>query len=756
MKKFVTNKSSLKRIKIQPLVTAIAVSLSPVASHASVLEEIVVTAQKREQNLQDVGISVSAFSGDQLKDLGVGNTVDITQQIPGLQFQSFTPAFTALNLRGISQNNFQDNLEAPVAVYVDNAYIGSMNAINGQLFDVERVEVLRGPQGTLFGRNATGGLVHYITKAANEDELNGYIEASIGSFDKRSMEGAIGGTLNDSIRGRLAARWEEADGYVENQVGARDSHGADGYAIRGALQFDISNDITADLTIAYSEDDDVPTGAYVISAADVDALGLGFPEPGAPMPDPHKDFSDGGFFERESTNTTFKLTWDISDDMEFVSISNALDLDKFYLEDADGTASAVTGAVFEFSTDAEYSQWSQEFRLSGETEQVRWQVGAYYLSIEADLVSNVTGNVLTGPVFNTTDSTTELESTNWSVFGQVEFDLSDQFTLIGGYRWSQDDKDITFQNVSDDLNADGSDDGVPGSLIYQIENGVEFDSRSGTPVITARPGVDTIDYGDYAARIQLDYRANEDSLYFVSYNRGIKGGNWSPNRDVSIDNFKHDEEVLHAYEIGAKLDLLDGLARLNATAFYYDYQDYQQFSLLNATPQVVNRDATNQGGEIELFLTPGEGWDIILGASFIDSEVDGAPTAFGIDNTDVELPNAPNYSYNALVRYGWEAMGGNLAVQVDGVYNGEQFLEGTNNGLAKEDGYFVGNANISYTSASESWKVMGWVKNFTDEEYRLYSLDLGILDAFIAPGVGFGQSVYAPPRTVGITASYNF
>lgn len=756
MKNLVLSDGKIRFPKASPLPTALAVLLSASGAHANVLEEVVVTAQKREQNLQDVGISVSAFNGDQLKALGVGNTVEITQQIPGLQYQSFTPAFTALNLRGISQNNFQDNLEAPVAVYVDNAYIGSMNAINGQLFDVERVEVLRGPQGTLFGRNATGGLVHYITQAATEEELNGYVEASIGSFDRRSLEGAIGGALTDSVRGRLAARWEEADGYVENQVGARDSHGADGYAVRGSLQFDLSESVTADLTMAYSEDEDVPTGTYVIFAADVDDLGLGFPAPGAPLPDPHKDFSDGGFYERESTNTTFKLTWDINDNMEFVSISNALNLDKFYLEDADGTKSADTGAVFLFSTDAEYSQWSQEFRLSGESEQLRWQVGAYYLSIEADLVSNVTGNVLTAPVFNSTDSTTDLDSTNWSVFGQVEYDLSEQLTLIGGYRWSQDDKEITFQNVSDDLNPDGSDDGVPGTLVYQIQDGVEFDARSGSPVITARPGEDTIDYGDYAARVQLDYRPNQESLYFVAYNRGIKGGNWSPNRDVSIDNFKHDEEVLHAYEIGAKLDLLDGVARLNATAFYYDYQDYQQFSLLNATPQVVNRDATNQGGEIELFLTPGQGWDIILGASFINSEVDGAPTAVGVDHTDVELPNAPNYSYNALVRYNWEALGGNFAVQMDGVYNGEQFLEGTNNGLAKEDAYFVGNANISFTSGSEAWKVTGWVKNFTDEEYRLYSLDLGILDTFVGQGAGFGQSVYAAPRTVGITASYQY
>lgn len=135
---------------------SVAMFTSSTMVSANVLEEVIVTAQKREQNLQDVGVSVSAFSGDQLKALGITNTTEITQQIPGLQLNAWSPQLTIFNLRGVSQSNFMDNLEAPIAVFVDDAYVGSMNAINGQLFDVERVEVLRGPQGTLFGRNATG------------------------------------------------------------------------------------------------------------------------------------------------------------------------------------------------------------------------------------------------------------------------------------------------------------------------------------------------------------------------------------------------------------------------------------------------------------------------------------------------------------------------------------------------------------------------------------------------------------------------
>ncbi|MGI9228610.1 MAG: TonB-dependent receptor [Gammaproteobacteria bacterium] len=758
------------------LLTGIA-TLSGLAN-AAVLEEITVTAQKREQNIQDVGISITAFSGEQLSALGYNSSTDVTQQIPGMSFQSFTPAFAALNLRGISQNNFQDNLEAPVAVYVDDAYIASMNAIRGQLFDMERVEVLRGPQGTLFGRNATGGLVHYITKGADDDELNGYIEGSLGTFNRQSIEGAAGGGLGNTLRVRFAGRYEKADGYVKNQVGVRDQHGADGYALRGNIQWDISDAFVADLTVAYSDDNDVPSGSYIVNGATAvpppDGFGLGIPVP--PAAPAHEDFSDGGSYSRDSINTTLKLSWDVSDNMEFVSITNILNMDKFYTEDADSTKTADTGAFFAFTTVADHEQWSQEIRLSGETDRTRWQVGAYYLDIKDELISTIEGNILqvTG-TDELIDGFIDLESTNWSVFGQMEYDLTDQLTLIGGLRWSEDDKDLDVINIAvtgnEMMNCDdptmafgcphsGSPiDGMPYTQ-FEVNNDNFYANVNppGMPIMydtLAAPGIDKIDYGDWAARVQLDYRPDDDSLYFVSWNRGIKGGNWSPNFMVLLEDFKHNEEVLNAFEVGTKLTFA-GDTRLNATFFYYDYNDYQQFSLLNAQPQVVNRDATNYGGEIELYMSPASGWDVILGASFIESEVDGAPTPFGEDVTDLKLPNAPDFSLNGLVRYAWPVYGGELAFQVDGNYNSEQFLEGTNNETSRESSYFVGNLSLAYTSADEKWRITGWVKNFTDAEYRLYNLDIGVLHLFIAPGFGFHQSVYAPPVTAGVTGSYRW
>ena len=756
-----------KNFKKAMLCTSIAAVLGSAAVSANILEETVVTAQKREQNLQDVGISITALSGDQMLALGLDNTQEITQQVPGLQMQTFTPALMIFNIRGISQANFQDTLEAPVAAYFDDVYVGSMNAIGGQIFDMERTEVLRGPQGTLFGRNATGGLLHFITKKANDDEFNGYIQSEVSEYNSYNVEGAVGGALSDSARFRLAGRWEQSDGYLEpgpltpegraSVDGAfglppgttpeggdgSDSIGADGFALRGTMQFDISENTSIDLAAAYSEDNDAPVGQYVVNVVPIDENGFGVKvDAGNPLTgDVYKhggdDFSIAGAdtgLDRDMTSLTARIASELSNGMAFTSITNWLDMDKSHRENAGG------GAIpFPFQTDAKFEQWSQEFRLSGEADTYRWQVGAYYLNMKTDARSAVGGPFFGTDALSSIDALSKLESTNWSLFGQVEFDMSDNFTLIAGYRWSQDDKEIEFQNV---VGGDGVDDGAGGTF---DDGTVLFDLNDAA--VGEFSDVPDIDYGDYAARLQLNWQANDDTLVFVSYNRGIKGGNWSPSAAVTIENFKHDEETLNAYELGVKSTFADGLARLNATVFYYDYKDYQAFSLLDFVPQVTNSDASAQGGELELTLLPNSQWDIMAGLSYIDSEVDKSPGAFpGTFIEDSDFPSAPEYSVNYLIRYNWDALNGNLAVQMDGVYNDDQFLEGHNGGSSIQESYGTNNVSVSYTSGDESWMVRGWVKNFNDEEIAQYSLDVG----------GLVIRQYAPPRWCGLTASYSW
>jgi iron complex outermembrane receptor protein len=457
------------------LLVAIASVGLPLGALAQVLEEITVTAQKREQNIQDVGIAITAFSGDQIDALGMTNTTEIIQQVPGLEMVAWSPTLTTFNIRGVSQNNFTDNLEAPVAVYIDDAYVASMNGINAQMFDMERVEVLRGPQGTLFGRNATGGVIHYLTRRADDDELNGYIDAGAGDFGMFTLEGAVGGAISDTARFRLSARMEENDGYVESAAfpegnplppGGGNLGGADGYAIRAALQFDIGDAATLDLMYRYSKDDNVPTGAYsFLPYADNTDPDVYIPPEfedfvvnviGAPIeatpdiffcpsqldcfapvdtagrtvfdgdhPTPHLNFSDyRGFMDRDMNTLTADFKYEMSNGVELTSITNWSNVDKFYTEDGDG----IPIPIIEFTTVADFTQWSQELRFAGSGERNRWQVGAYILDIDykGDVitrgapVAGVAVDLGFDPALLTDPSVVQdnhLNSRNWSLFG---------------------------------------------------------------------------------------------------------------------------------------------------------------------------------------------------------------------------------------------------------------------------------------------------------------------------------------------------
>ncbi|MEK9542995.1 MAG: TonB-dependent receptor plug domain-containing protein, partial [Luminiphilus sp.] len=262
----------MKRIA---LVSAVAAAIAIPTTHAAVLEEVVVTAQKREQSLQDVGIAVSAFTGEQIQQLGWDTAEDVLAQVPGVtMIQPNGPSSFYVNVRGVAQNDFSgDNQESPVAVYVDDVYVASPTGAAFQMFDYDRVEVLRGPQGTLFGRNATGGLVHYITRRPTQ-EFEGYIKATVGDYSQFDVEGAIGGGISDSISGRLSFSSAQHDGLIDNSFG-EDLNDNDTWAIRGQLLFEFGESSQL-LLNARASDLDNTNAPFEHVVARPNAQGLGF------------------------------------------------------------------------------------------------------------------------------------------------------------------------------------------------------------------------------------------------------------------------------------------------------------------------------------------------------------------------------------------------------------------------------------------------------------------------------------------------
>lgn len=763
-----------------PVSTGNATSADSNTDDNSLFGAIVVTAQKRNQNLQDVPVSISAYSGDQLQKLGISNTTDITQQIPGMHINAWSPNVTIFNLRGISQNNFTDYLEAPVAIYTDNAYMGSINGISGQLFDIDRVEVLRGPQGTLFGRNATGGLVHYLSHPAKEDELNGYVEGSYGRFDQRSLEGAVGGAITDGWRARLSMRRALGGNYIKARdtdpasglvSDGQDIGGQNAFSLRATTQIDVTPDLMVELWYKYSRDHDVPTGAYSFQNCVFEANGYchvnsaGLTDgPGGVVngitgakASPYDNFSDTpGHLNRRVHIGQANVTWKLGD-VELTSITNYTTLKKDYLEDGD----ALPVEVIVFGTTAKYDQISQELRLAGDTGPLKWQVGAYYLDMRTKGTMTTIGAPVIGNALDLNGAANapqvleqyKLVSKNWSVFGQGEYQLTDALSVIAGLRYSKDSKSMDYLSTLMDT-------GFPNQTLATDEM---FASQV--------PGANRISHGDYATRVSLNYKPNRDTLIFASYNRGIKGGNWTLAPTVTADLFQHKPETLHSFELGAKLSTPDQKLRVNGTLFHYIYEDYQAFAMIGGTPQVSNSDALATGAELEVTWEPVRHLNMMLGGTWETSKVKtvraagsqigpelfpGAPDAQYCTNIggafqctypdavvrDAKFPNTPKFSLNYLVRYDFDAVGGTGAVQVDGAWYDDQYLEVTNGASSIQPAYNVTNASLSWTDPSKRFDVTLWGKNVFDTAYRAYTLNLGILGT---------SSYYAPPATYGAT-----
>ena len=748
------------------LLSVLPASAQEVPEGYFLLEEVIVTAQKREQSLQEVGIAVTAFTGDQLKELGVVNSTDVAAMTPGLNYTIPNAESSQINffLRGVGLNDFADANENPVAVYVDEIYRPAMGGLSFQLFDVDRVEVLRGPQGSLFGRNTTGGLVHYITRRPTQ-ELDGYLDVAGGSFNEVKLEGAIGGGLGDSAAGRLSVARHKHDGYTENRAGP-DYNETDAIAVRGQLAFTPADGFDA-LINAYYSDNDAAVGAWQHQATKFDAngdsvpLGPGEqtitvdcnadgmsgaadmrPVPGAdcfgyrdPDDDPHAgDYDREGRVAVETAGAALTLNWSLNDNVTLTSITGLQNVDRLQSEDTEAGPFPLVMPTFR----AETETFTQEVRVAGESERFRWLAGLYYFDNKVD--GHYSLDLLNLDFLNFEAYFTQ-NTQSIALFGQVEFELNADWTLILGMRGGWEEKEMDY------LNEDTS-----GFLtnVIGLPSSVAFDFDADSVGDLAKR-----DTGSFSGKLEIDWRPREGLLTYGSISRGVK----SPGFNVGFldsnlifasntaETIPYDEETLTSYEAGFKSSFAGGRARLNGSAFYYDYSDFQtfRFELLNQV--IFNADAEMLGAELELQASPAQGWDFILGLAVLDPEAKGIPSPLG-GAFDRTLVAAPKLSATALVRYEWPALGGKLAVQAWGSYQSSVYYDIQNVSVSKQDGYGLGNLRLSYSDAAERWEVAAFVHNITDKEYLSYTFDF-------TGTFGFNQQAYGKPRWAGVSFRYN-
>ncbi|MBI1731428.1 MAG: TonB-dependent receptor [Gammaproteobacteria bacterium] len=690
---------------------------------ADVIEEIVVTAQKREESLQDVAVSVTAFSGDQMAELGLTSAIDLVSQTPGLQVSgSGGGSVNTFSVRGVTQNDFAASQESPVAVYVDEGYVSLNSITNFSLFDIERAEVLRGPQGTLFGRNATGGLVHYITKTPKQ-EFDGYVDVQLGEDGRKKVEGAVGGGLTDIVSGRVSAAWNKDNGLIDNDIGP-DSMEQDDYSVRGQMLIEPSEDLSVLLKAQYA-DEDAARGGY---AHTVGFAGEYATDPAATDFFGYRDADGDPFTVSQDVETFTKsevlelaahIDWTLGD-FTFTSVTNYQDIEDSYGEDADVTPFD----IYNYEQTNDVDQVSQELRMTWEGERTRNVIGFYYLNIDGKYGTRQTGDAFFGTGVGYPAGTAEVvaadqETETWAIFGQTEFDFTDQWSITLGIRYNSDDKDFSYNSTD----------------IYFLQGGnVTFS--------------DSLSEEDVSVKVQLNWRPVDDWLVYAGYSRGIKAGGFNlPLFPIAEGNFPFDGEVLNAYEIGLKSNLSDTV-RFNAAAYYYDYDDYQAYSFDGFATFLFNANAETYGAEFELAATPIEGLDILLGLALLDADVKDVPLTISPTGKETAAL-APDVTFNGLVRYEWPAFGGSLAVQTDFAWKDDHNFNLSFTPVIKEESYGVANARLAYTSGDESWSAAIFVRNFTDTDYRVYAFDT---TAFF----GSIEDIPGPDRWVGGNVSYHW
>jgi iron complex outermembrane receptor protein len=694
---------------------AAAAVLVPALLGASVaqaaLEEIVVTAQKKSENLQEVPISITAVTADGLDKAGIVGSDELSVVVPNLQFGRQLNSATPF-MRGVGTKNSSVGDEGSISTYVDGVYYSSMVASIMEFNNIERIEVLRGPQGTLFGRNATGGLIHVITKDPSH-ETSGKIKAGIANYDTHEV-GFYGTTgLTESIAADLAiVQKRREDGYGDNLFTGKDRHGEDQLSIRTKFLIDISDE--TQLTLAYLHaKSDGDLGLARQQAPGV--LGAG----GAVNTGDFQDINANNVprYNTEQDSYSAKLVHDF-DSFELISTTAYYETEYlFRLDQESGPAE-----FFNFNLDPEEDQFSQEIQLNSTTDSAfQWTAGLYYMTSEASYLGS---SHISHPLAGTLPVLVTQETTSYAIYGQGSYDFTDATKLTLGLRWTRDERELKDESAG------------------------------------GRPTQDE-SWEEPTWRVALDHQLNEDVLLYASYSRGFKSGVYNT---VVANPFPFteffvgpvDPEILDAYEIGFKGDFLDSSLRLNVSAFYYEVDDLQYQLIQGGAITLLNVGETEiKGAEIESTYFVTDNLDINFSFAYLDGEYSSfdqgpvlTPNPAGgnigtfADLGGNDLVRAPDYTYSLAANYRVPLDIGELNFNVTYYYNDGFYWEPDNR--LEQDDYTVLNAEVGLETGS--WFFRVWGRNLQDEEYSYYAQESSTGDLVSA----------APPRTYGASAEYRF
>ncbi len=702
------------------------------------LGDIIVTAQRRGQNLGKVPVSISAFSSEMLAAADVSSLEEVYAYTPNMNFNQSSGS-AQIYLRGVGNNIANSSTDGSVAVNVDGVYVARPFGALLDFYDVERVEVLRGPQGTLYGRNATAGAINVISKRGGR-ELSGYAKAIYGSFDRREVQGAIGGplTADGNIRARIAGRYARDNGFTKDldSRGSNKLDNQDVNAVRGTLDGDFgafSVKLTADYTRQHSDGDTV---RVLDGSGQADAVGVHVPD----------DFhSARNNLPTYNNNRSWGVTNESSYDfggVSLISITGFRKLRQHFYLNTDGTQEDVSESIF--YTNAR--QVSQELRLQSDTSKaLSWIVGGYYFNekVKADvLLPRLSGVAARSFPFTTIfDTHNSVEALAGFVDGT--YHVSDQWSVSAGIRYSHEDKDI-YRSLY-----------APAAAVRDVFNRSAFGTAISATTVTPK-------FEAWTPRFVINFEPSEGKLIYASISRGFKSGGANQAAPTAAP---FGNELLWSYEMGAKVHFWDNRAFLTAALFKYDYSDLQVTTFQNGLNVIQNAaSAKPWGSEVELRLNPTSHLSFNFSGSYLDAYYDNFISSLGGVATDASgkrMTNAPKWTGSASANYD-VALGenaGSLAFFGAVNYRSATDFNQFNFSKLRQPAYALVDARVSWTLPDQRFTLSTFVKNAFDKEYLRNIAPFTSISskAYItANPVGSALGYPGPGRQLGIEASFNF
>lgn len=738
------------------LLSGVALSVWPMAQAAAqnqgaALEEIVVTAMKREEKLIDVPVSITAIDGAAIERLNIGTTEGLSQFTPSLHIYAEAVGSEKYTIRGIGRTSEDLSADPGVAVFLNEVYIPRQAEANLALYDTQRVEVLRGPQGTLYGKNATAGAINIITRQPTE-ELSGYGEVAYGSFDRVALKGAISGPLSEGkAYARLAFATEDRDGLYKNLTTGQTANDINSRGVRGTFKFTPSNELTVTAIADWAQNkqhgvlksiiSDVPGLQYVFFTNNPVT---GAPRPGVTPPTQETNVrtARSGTNGRQGIETyggMFNVTYE-ADGFDFVSVSGGRSEDSYSQED-NGRAKEITSFG---TTDEDTWSISQEFRLvstapidPGSENRFAWTVGLYAFHEEGTKQADTYRNV--APFSGIAFFTQSINTDSYAVFGEGTYRLADNVTFTGGLRYTTERKDFGVVGVATRIP------GITANGPITPFINADFSTTAGKR------------WNRLSPRGVINIQLADDVYVYGSVAKGFKSGGFQGQPPAPPAREFKPEDVVN-YEIGFKGEMLDRRLRLNASAFYSDYKNLQlQTFDVNGAPTTSTASAKSQGVELEVAALLTDELTVRAGASFLDpkyknfiSQQPGfSDAAHTFDRSGKRIGGVPKHNLSLVADYRVPlGDAGTLTIHGDVVSVDEVITEfGTLWGNA----YTKGDARLTWESLDAGWAVSAWVNNITN---KLYYRGGGPVAKYNTDKIRLG--LVNDPRTFGVSLKRQF